>query len=163
MLFDFTKRVCASASAAERGGNNFNHFNGFRTENGSNIARLWPWLAHLFQVRSTAYYTHISAGYENCKYANMSYILYNKTFSKLEMNFNPLETIQNNLKIIWKYYQHNINKQYVKITSTNNMKVETAFRLGMMFDFLAMFAVLEYYMGWEILVIFSLIMVNPNR
>ena len=40
--------------------------------------------------------------------------------------------------------------------------METAFRFGVLFDFIAMFAVLEYYCGWEILVIFGLVMVTPN-
>ena len=29
-------------------------------------------------------------------------------------------------------------------------QVESAFRLGMLFEFIAMFTVLEYYLGWEI-------------
>jgi len=38
--------------------------------------------------------------------------------------------------------------------------VEKAFRLGILLDFIAMFAILEYYVGWEIVAIFALVLVG---
>ena len=38
--------------------------------------------------------------------------------------------------------------------------MENAFRLGMLLDFIAMFAILEYYMGWEIVAVFVLALVT---
>jgi len=39
-------------------------------------------------------------------------------------------------------------------------QVEKAFRLGILLDFIAMFAILEYYLGWEIVLCFALVLVH---